>query len=225
MSGPLLSVVEGIGAGNWAIVLAGLVTLVVLLGVAFPVHELAHALAAQRLGDDTAERQGRITLNPLAHLDPIGALFVAILGFGWAKPVPVLPYYLRPDPRTGMALVSLAGPASNVALAVLFAIPARLLDAAGAPAEGFGLFAHLVLLNVCQQSVYLNLILALFNLIPIPPLDGSRVLAVLWPEGAETVLAQLQQYGFIIILLLSVSGLLSLLIVRPAMFLFRLLVG
>lgn len=225
MNGPLVTAFDGLSTGNWASLLAGLITLVVLLGIAFPVHELAHALAARQLGDDTAERQGRITLNPLAHLDPIGALLVATFGFGWAKPVPVVPYYLRPDPRSGMALVALAGPASNLAMAAAFALLARLLRLPIIPEEGAISFVRLVLLNVCLQSVYINLILALFNLIPIPPLDGSRVLEVVWPEGADAVLTQLQQYGFLILILLSVSGVLGVLIARPALFLFGLLVG
>jgi Zn-dependent protease len=178
-----------------------IVARVVTLLVAFTVHELAHAWSASRLGDDTARRMGRITLNPLAHLDPIGTLMLIVAGFGWAKPVPVNPHNLRGTPRQSMAVVALAGPVSNVLMALIAAIPFRLglislqFDMRPGdylPSLGFLLF----------QFVFINIILALFNMIPLPPLDGSKVLVgVLPPELAYRYRA-IEQYGPILLLAL-----------------------
>jgi len=220
MNGPLISLINGLASSDLASILSALIILVLLLGVAFPVHELAHAVTARYLGDDTSERLGRITLNPLAHLDLWGSLLFALTGFGWAKPVPVNPYLLRGDPRWSFAFVALAGPLSNLLLAALFALSFRLLDATAEP----GLFVDIVRI-VLFIAVQLNILLALFNLIPVPPLDGSRLLAALLPAQGEMWMNQLEHYGFLILFALVATGLLGQLIAEPASSLSRAMLG
>src|SRR4051812_6304647 len=139
-----------------------------MLLVGFPVHEFSHALAAYRLGDSTAKYMGRLTLNPLAHLDPFGALLIFLVGFGWAKPTPYNPYNVRGG-KTGEVIIAVAGPISNLVLAIAAAVPLRYIYATGMVVPD-------ILVNVLTTFVMLNVILAIFNLIPIPPLDGSKLL-------------------------------------------------
>ncbi len=165
----------------------------IVIGLTF--HEYAHGLAAYWLGDDTARLQGRLTINPAAHVDPIGLLLLFLAGFGWAKPVPVNPLSLRGDMRRGMLLVSLAGPATNLLMAIVAVI------------------VHLALVNlripyfteIMFYIIYINVVLAIFNLLPIPPLDGSKILAGLLP-GRQEWLYHLESYGLIILILLVFSG-------------------
>lgn len=170
----------------------------VMLLVAFPIHEFAHALAAFRLGDGTARLMGRLTLNPMAHFDQTGGLLLAItvlftnFGFGWAKPTPYNPMNLRGG-QWGEAIVAVAGPISNFMLAVAAAIPLRYMDAVGMNVPLLALFLDFF--------VSINLVLMVFNLIPIPPLDGSKLLfAFIDPRTAWRVRPVLEQYGFIILL-------------------------
>jgi len=163
--------------------------------VALTLHEYAHALVADRLGDRTARSMGRLTLNPLAHVDPLGLLLLFLAGFGWAKPVPVNPYNLRGDPQKGMLLVSLAGPLSNLVIAFLSAVLLGLLYACRAPN----------IEQVMNYMIRINVVLAVFNLLPVPPLDGSRVLAGLVP-GSSRWLYQLESIGAIILILLVFTG-------------------
>ncbi|MCS7054834.1 MAG: site-2 protease family protein [Thermoflexales bacterium] len=221
MNGPLIGIFNGLTRGDVVLILSQAIVLVLLLGIAFPIHELAHALTARQLGDDTSERLGRITLNPLAHLDPFGTLLFALTGFGWAKPVPVNTYRLRGNPQTSFAIVALAGPVSNLLLAALFALLFRLTPAlAERDSLGGG-----VLLFTLSVAVQLNIFLALFNLIPIPPLDGSRLLTALLPDQGQAWMEQLERYGFIILIALSLTGVLGTLIVQPATWLSRTLLG
>jgi Zn-dependent protease len=165
--------------------------LLVLL-IAGPVHEMAHAWSAYRLGDRTSYDYGRLSLNPLNHLDPLGTIMILLGGFGWFKPVPVNPYALRaaPNIRLGMALVSAAGPASNLLLAVGAAVLWRL-----------GLRdAPVMVATVVYIFIYLNIALALFNMIPLPPLDGSKVLMGIAPYEWAEKLAYLEQYGLYILM-------------------------
>lgn len=173
-----------------------------LLAVLFclTVHETCHGLAALALGDPTAKRQHRLSLNPLRHIDWFGLLMMLVAGFGWARPVPVNPNYFK-KPRQGMALTALAGPASNLLLALLLLIPARLIYT----------YAHYSVFNqtaldFLTSTAALSIGLGLFNLIPIPPLDGSKVLAVLLPEQAYRWLMRYERFGIFALWLLVALG-------------------
>jgi Zn-dependent protease len=188
---------------------AVLLFIVVVLTPAIVLHELAHGLSAYMLGDPTAKHQGRLTLNPIKHIDPLGsiiipgALFLAhyfgltrsLMLFGWAKPVPVNFRNLRPA-RLGMALVAVAGPLTNIALAFIFS---RLYIW---PAlSGFS--------HICAWGVMLNLILAVFNMVPIPPLDGSRVVTSLLPMKLAYYYGRLEPFGIIILIVFLQLGMLG----------------
>ena len=173
-----------------------------LLAVLFclTVHETCHGLAALALGDPTAKWQHRLSLNPLRHIDWFGLLMMLVAGFGWARPVPVNPNYFK-KPRQGMALTALAGPASNLLLALLLLIPARLIYT----------YAHYSVFNqtaldFLTSTAALSIGLGLFNLIPIPPLDGSKVLAVLLPERAYRWLMRYERFGIFALWLLVALG-------------------
>ncbi|MDX9871916.1 MAG: site-2 protease family protein [Clostridia bacterium] len=163
----------------------------ILIAITF--HEFSHGLAAHLLGDPTPQRQGRLTLNPLPHLDPVGALMLLVAHFGWAKPVEVNPFYFKGDRRRGMLLVSLAGPLSNIILALIGAILYNLLGVSGY----LGYF--LILL------ITINVYLAIFNLLPVPPLDGGKILAGLLPRRFLPYLDQVEAYGPLILILLIVT--------------------
>jgi len=190
--------------------IAQLIILAPPLLLALTVHEFAHGYVAYRLGDPTAKNAGRLTLNPLKHLDPIGTIAFFFIKFGWAKPVPVNPNYFK-NPRKDMLWVALAGPATNLAMAIISAIMTKLVWALAsllpysATAE-----AILVPLNAMLiASVWINLVLCIFNFLPIPPLDGSRILSGILPDDLARSCQQVERYGFIIILILAFSGLLS----------------
>ncbi len=179
-----------------------LARLVVLL-FGMPIHEWAHAWSAYQLGDDTASMQGRLDLNPLAHLDPIGSILILLTGFGWAKPVPVNPYRMRINPRTGMALIALAGPVSNLLVAALCAIPFRLglLDLRDIFVTDSFLNLTVLLWTIAQVSVGL----ALFNLLPFYPLDGEKVLLGVLPRRWSNALEDFRPYSpYVLMLLLFV---------------------
>jgi Zn-dependent protease len=182
--------------------LSALVAVAIFLVIGFPVHEYAHALAAWRLGDGTAKLFGRLTLNPLVHLDPLGSAILALSalvgGFfiGWAKPTPVNPSMLRYG-RRGEALVAAAGPVSNFALAALAAIAIRIFVATQPEATPLLEFVYLVL----TWFLWINVSLFIFNLFPIPPLDGSKVLFAFLPARTVwQVRPFLEQWGFVILL-------------------------
>ena len=177
-------------------------TLAVLL--CLTVHETCHGLAAWRLGDPTARRMRRLSLNPLHHIDWLGLLCMLLFGFGWAKPVPVDMRYFK-NPKRGMALTALAGPASNLLLTVLCLFGVRLmLDTMmlGAMATGFAVWLFNFLLSLALLSVGLGL----FNLIPIPPLDGSKVLFALLPDRAYAQLMRYERYGMLALIALVALG-------------------
>lgn len=195
----------------------------VLMAVTF--HEVAHGYVANWLGDPTARLAGRLTLNPLRHLDVLGTLaFLVTRMIGWAKPVPVNPRYFR-DPVRGMMLVALAGPVMNFLLAGLFALAIRGVEYVG---EGVfpGTLAFRVLqplAYMCQAGVMVNLALGVFNLLPVPPLDGSNVLAAFLPPLLAARYMAFGRWGFFLLLLLAVTGLLGTLIMPPVTFLSQLL--
>ncbi len=173
-------------------------------------HEFAHGYVAYRLGDPTAKNAGRLTLNPLKHLDPIGTIAFFFIKFGWAKPVPVNPAYFR-NPRKDMLWVALAGPMTNLALALISAIITKTLWflASSLPYSAIA-EAILVPLNAMLiASVWINLVLCIFNFLPIPPLDGSRILTGLLPQDLAISYMKIERYGFVIILVLAFSGVLS----------------
>ena len=180
------------------------IVVAIMLLIGFPVHEFAHALAAYRLGDSTARQFGRLTLNPIAHFDPLGGILLAVsfigagFGFGWAKPTPVNPANLAGG-RRGEALVAAAGPLSNLVLAAAAALPLRYIRS---NAE-LSLQVPSIVVAILGLFVLINLVLMLFNLLPIPPLDGSKVLfAFLSPRQTWQWRPVLEQYGFILLLLL-----------------------
>ena len=155
-------------------------------------HELSHGLVAYRLGDPTAKNAGRLTLNPLSHLDPIGTLMLFLVHFGWAKPVPVDPRYFD-NPKRDMLWVALAGPGSNMALALMSGLVIRFIH--GYPELFSGSFVGGAFYVMMRLSLQINLALAIFNLLPVPPLDGSKILYGLLPPEYEYVAARLERYG------------------------------
>lgn len=166
-------------------------------------HEVAHGYVAWRFGDPTAKMEGRLTLNPLKHLEFFGTLMLFIVGIGWAKPIPVLAENLR-NPKRDMIWVSAAGPISNLLIAIASALLLRVV--AGLPMGGMEVATGLQLMKPISYmlafSVYINLLLAVFNMIPIPPLDGGRVLMGLLPYRQALGLSRIEPYGMIIIILL-----------------------
>lgn len=181
---------------------------------ALTIHEFAHGFVASRLGDPTARDAGRLTLNPLKHLDPLGTIAFFFIKIGWAKPVPVNPSYFK-NPRKDMLWVALAGPATNLAVAVASAILTKgiWLLATILPYSA-AIEAILVPLNAMLiASVWINLVLCIFNFLPIPPLDGSRILMGLLPDRLALSYMRVERFGFILILILAFSGILSKVIV------------
>ncbi len=165
--------------------------------VALTFHEYSHAAVAYFRGDDTAKRMGRLTLNPLAHLDPIGTLLLLFAGFGWAKPVPVNPLNLA-NPKRDMMWVSLAGPASNMLMAFVISIILRVLYM-----MNFGIQSVVTILVTALQ---INLLLAAFNLIPIPPLDGSKIVMGLLPHREAVKFGELTRHGPLILMGVLIVG-------------------
>ena len=187
----------------------------VLLGIMMPVHETAHAFVAYKLGDPTARNMGRLTLNPLAHFDPIGSLMILLFGIGYAKAVPVKPRNFKNE-RGGMALVALAGPVSNLLMAFLSLLIFRLVASFTGGFELVGgtfyyyntvtMYAYIVLVEVFAGT---NLMLAVFNLLPLPPLDGSRIFGALLPAKWTYWMDQYHTYVRMGVLLLVVTGVLD----------------
>ncbi|MDL2335957.1 MAG: site-2 protease family protein [Chloroflexota bacterium] len=192
--------------------IAGAFVVAIFLLVAFPVHEFSHAWAAYRLGDSTARWQGRLSLNPLVHFDPLGGTLLAVsvllagFGFGWAKPTPVNPYNLRYG-RRGEALVAVAGPISNLVMAIAVAVPLRIIH------DSPSLWASVLSNDIANFAFFvavlfveIDVLLLVFNLLPIPPLDGWRALLGIVDARTAMNLRQFEQYGFVALLLLIVVG-------------------
>jgi Zn-dependent protease len=182
--------------------IAQTIAFAIVLVIAFSVHECAHAWAAYQLGDPTAKNQGRLTLDPRKHLDVLGSIMVLAVGFGWAKPTPVNPRYLRNGPKAGMAMVAVAGPLSNLVLALIAAIPLRLGLISGYFTSNYIPNPQQIFLTF----VWLNVALLFFNLLPIAPLDGFDVLLGVLPYPASESFKRLEQIGPLILLLLIFFG-------------------
>lgn len=203
----------------------------VILLFAFPLHELAHALTADWLGDPTPRRQGRLTLNPMAHLDLLGSLMIFFSFFGWAKPVYTNPYNFRNGPRAGTAMVALAGPLTNLALAVIMALIWRGMIAFDGILDLVGYNALSNLATFVDVFVTINLYLMLFNLLPLGPLDGMKVLRGVAPNAWDGFLDQLERWGMFILLALvflpSFAGvnILGIVLGPPFRLLYSLLLG
>jgi len=192
------------------------------------IHEVAHGWMAERFGDDTARVMGRLTFNPIPHIDIVGTVILPILGllypggflFGWAKPVPVNPYRLN-DPKRDMMWVGLAGPASNIILALFAAAFMWALRNYNFLPQTIGSAVY----TLASVLLQLNVVLFIFNLFPVPPLDGSRIVAAILPPPLAYRYAQLEQYGFIIVLVLFATGVMSMILGPVVMFFVNLLTG
>lgn len=216
-----------------------IIYLLIALLTALTVHEASHALVAYWLGDPTPKENGRLSLNPFAHLDPYGALMILIVGLGWGKPVMIKAENLKPNPKIGMALVAAAGPISNLLLALVFAIPLRLhwfplLGDIRIPLDFLPLGFHAAYVGIgplLQWIVWLSLSLAVFNLIPLNPLDGSRLWQIILPTKLYYQIARIELIGLFFVLGLILSdrflgtNILARVIIPPVGFLWRLLVG
>jgi Zn-dependent protease len=203
-----------IGGLDWSVLLNPAMRLIPLL-ICITLHELAHGFTAYRLGDPTAKRLGRLTLNPIKHIDPVGALMILLVGFGWAKPIPVDMHNLR-NPKRDMAITAFAGPLTNIILAVLvlliLALVSGLLSGGdqlvnaqfyinsliGIVPESLNEFIY----QVIARTAWLSFILAFFNLLPIPPLDGSKILFSFLPDRWHQQLMRYERFGMVILLAL-----------------------
>lgn len=203
----LINLIQGLisGQDSFKSVLIQLLITIPIVLISLTVHEFSHGYASYLLGDNTARDYGRLTLNPLKHLDPIGTICMLLFGFGWAKPCPVNPRYYK-HPRSGMAITAAAGPLSNIILAFLNVIFMNLVGIIPVSGEGFGT----TIVSVAYLFFYLmslmNLYLAVFNLIPVPPLDGSRIVYIFLPTKIYFGIMKYERYIQIALLVLLYLG-------------------
>ena len=174
---------------------------IILLSLTF--HEIAHGFAAYKLGDLTAKNDGRLSLNPIRHIDPIGLIVLLVARIGWAKPVMINPNNLE-NPKKDMAIISLAGPLTNLLLSVLFFIPWFILNSMESPPNMPAYFYALI-----EAGVYLNVVLAVFNLLPIPPLDGSKIIGSLLPDHLYYKIVHNSRIGMLVLIILVFTGVFS----------------
>ncbi len=218
-----------------------LIFMVPALLIAMIFHELGHGYVAYKLGDPTPKLAGRLTLNPIPHIDPIGSilvpgiliLFKSPVLFGWAKPVPINPLnFKKLGYKKGMAITALAGPGMNIVLAAIFGLLFQIFSNQSvlsviANSLGMGFIKSVVypLLIFFKYTVSINVIIAIFNLLPIPPLDGGRILMSLVPPNVERALQSVEQYGFIILVILLFTGVVNYVILPPYLYLTKLFLG
>ena len=190
---------------GWTVIRNALLSIIPAL-ICITIHELSHGYTAYRLGDNTAKDMGRLTLNPIKHIDIFGLLMMLLFRFGWAKPVPVNMYNFK-KPKTDMAITAIAGPLSNVILAsiVLFIYGLLVIPLGGSGASGPGRLA----LEIVERTAYLSTALAVFNLVPIPPLDGSKVLFSFFSESFYYKLMRYERYGIILLIVVLNTGIFS----------------
>lgn len=181
-----------------ALITLGAFAFALIVGIT--VHEFSHAWSATQLGDYTARGQGRLTLNPLAHLDPLGTILILVAGFGWGRPTPVTPSNIRIGERAGMALVALAGPISNMIVATLAALPFRF---------GTVSFRGGVDSQILEALILWNVVLAIFNLLPIAPLDGFKVVLGILPRAAAALFERTERFGMIILMVIVLVDVLT----------------
>lgn len=185
---------------DWSVITDFLIAAIPAL-LCVTIHELCHGFVAYRLGDNTAKNAGRLTLNPIKHIDPLGLIAMIVIHFGWAKAVPVNMYNFK-NPKTGMAITALAGPMSNFILAIAALLLYGLLFV---PLSTMGVAAE-IFLQMIYITAYLSIALGIFNLIPVPPLDGSKILFSLLPDEQYYKLLKFERYGMLIVAAVIMSG-------------------
>lgn len=198
-----MGILSSLRTGDMQTIMITLISTVMVLLLCLPIHEWAHGFVAYKLGDRTAKNLGRLDFNPFVHLDLVGSIAIFLFGFGWAKPVPINMRNFK-NPRKGMALVALAGPVSNFLLSTVILMVAKIIYAIS-PLNDFAVTIYLVLL----QMMTLNISLAIFNLIPIPPLDGSKILGAFLPERMHYKILQYERYGIFVVYAIMFTGLLD----------------
>ena len=200
----MLDIIRG---GNFSLanLIIYLISTAAVIFITLPIHEWAHGFAATRLGDPTPRWQGRLSLNPLAHLDPMGSLCILLFGFGWAKPVSVNPRYFK-NVKTGMAITALAGPLSNLIMGFIAVLLGNLMVWITLITD-IEIFYYIAIFFVFVAKI--NISLAVFNLIPIPPLDGSRILGVILPDRIYYRIMQYERYLFYLVILLLATNVLT----------------
>ncbi len=200
----MLDIIRG---GNFSLanLIIYLISTAAVIFITLPIHEWAHGFAATRLGDPTPRWQGRLSLNPLAHLDPMGSLCILLFGFGWAKPVSVNPRYFK-NVKRGMAITALAGPLSNLIMGFIAVLLGNLMVWITLITD-IEIFYYIAIFFVFVAKI--NISLAVFNLIPIPPLDGSRILGVILPDRIYYRIMQYERYLFYLVILLLATNVLT----------------
>ena len=201
----LLSLIRS-GADIWTII-GAIMSVVIVIFLTLPVHEFAHGFIADKLGDPTPRYQGRLTLNPIAHIDPIGALGILLFGIGWAKPVSVNARYFK-NPKAGMAITALAGPVSNVIMAFISLLLMNTVALIGIKANFSGSI-YLLVITFFYYIANINVYLAVFNFIPVPPFDGSRVLFAFLPTKYYFAIMRYERFIFIGLLVILYLGVLD----------------
>ena len=203
------SLISAIFSGNVTVVIMLVIARAIVVFLCLPVHELCHGLAAYKLGDDTAKKMGRLSFNPIAHLDPLGTIMIFLFGIGYAKPVPINPLKFK-DYRKGVALTALAGPLSNLAMAFVSAfVSAAVLHFFS------GAAAARVIAYLFSLTASINISLAVFNLLPIPPLDGSRIFSMILPDRLYEKYFRYERVIMIVLMVLLFTGILN----APVLFL------